>query len=207
MQTQDVDAYLAEGCGRCDQFKTPSCKVHRWQAELVALRSLVLATGLHEQVKWGCPCYDLDGTNVAMISAYREFACISFFNGALLVDDSGRLESPGPNSQAARLLKFTSVDEIRRRRANTGALLDQAMALARKGARVQFSRTPEPMPEELRAVLDGNPGARTAFDALTPGRQRSHILQVAGAKQSATRRARAERCVPKILAGKGFLDR
>ena len=207
MQTGTVDDYLAEGCGRCDDFKTDNCKVVRWQAELVALRALVLATGLHEQVKWGCPCYDLDGKNVLMVSAYREYACISFFAGSLLADDAGLLQSPGPNSQAARLLKFTSPEELSARRPVVERLVAQAIELARSGAKVQFAREPEPIPGELRELLDADPALRAAFDALTPGRQRSHILQVAGAKQATSRRARAERCAPKILAGKGFLDR
>lgn len=207
MNTGTVDDYLAEGCGRCDLYRTPGCKVHRWQDSLVALRAEVLAAGLEEHLKWGCPCYTVDGKNVLMVTAYKEFACVSFFAGALLRDDEGRLESPGPNSQAARLFKFRSAAEVEARRAQLRGFIEQAAALSRAGARVQFARTADPEPEELTALLDGDPGLRAAFDALTPGRQRSHVIYVSGAKQSASRQARADRCVPKILAGKGFLDR
>jgi len=203
----DVDAYLAEGCGRCDRYQTPECKVHRWQEVLVALRALARAAGLREEVKWGSPCYSLDGKNVLMVAAYNEFACISFFKGTLLVDDADLLESPGPNSQAVRLVKFTSLAAFAAQRAAVVALVEQAMALARTGAKVVFAPAPEPVPEELQAVLDADPELADAFAALTPGRQRSHILHVSGAKQVASRQGRAEKCAEKIRAGKGFLDR
>lgn len=207
MSPVDVDAYLAEGCGRCDRYQMPTCKVHRWQAELRAFRALVLAAGLREEIKWGCPAYCLDGKNVLMVTAYNEFACISFFKGALLVDEAGLLEVPGPNSQAARLLKVTSMAELEARRDAAVRFVEQAIALERSGAKVEFVRAPEPVPAELQAALDAEPALAAAFAALTPGRQRSHILHVGGAKQEASRRSRAEKCAEKIRVGKGFLDR
>ncbi len=207
MNTTSVDSYLADGCGRCDLYQTPQCKVHRWPAVLVALRELVLSTGLHEDMKWGSPCYSLDGGNVAMVSAFKEFACLSFFKGVLLDDPAGLLVAPGPNSQAARLLKFTSIAEVDATRDAALALLGHAIRLEREGVRVAFARAPEPVPEELQAVLDADPDLQVAFAALTPGRQRSHILHVMGAKLPPARRSRAERCADKIRLGKGFLDR
>lgn len=206
MGPADVDSYLADGCGRCDKYQTPSCKVHRWEAELRALRGLVLGAGLTEHVKWGSPCYTLDDGNVLMVTAFNDYACVSFFKGTLLAP-SPLLESPGPNSQAVRMVKVTSLAELEARRAAIVALVEEAKRLERSGAKVEFARSPEPVPEELQALLDADPTLAAAFAALTPGRQRSHILQVAGAKQSASRRSRAEKCVEKIRAGKGFLDR
>lgn len=207
LQTVSVDAYLVEGCGRCDHFRTPECKVHRWTAELVALRALVLGTGLREEMKWGNPCYTLDGGNVLMVAAFKEFACLSFFKGALLPDPAGLLEAPGPNSQAARLVKFTSSAAVEQHREAAVALVRAAIEVERSGAKVEFARSPEPVPEELQARLDADPTLQAAFAALSPGRQRSHILHVSGAKTPAARQSRAGKCVEKILQGKGFLDR
>lgn len=207
MITTDVDVFLADGCGRCEQFATPACKVRRWPEVLAELRALLLDSGLTEEMKWGSPCYTDDGRNVVMLGALKDGCALGFFKGALLADPDGLLESPGPNSQAARQLRFRSVDEVRAKGEATRAFLAQAIAVERSGAKVAFREAPEPEPEELTAVLDADPAARAAFDALTPGRRRSHILHVLGAKQAATRRVRAERCLPKILAGKGFLDR
>ena len=207
MNTTSVDSYLAEGCGRCDRYQTPACKVHAWGPELVALRALVLASGLSETLKWGQPTYTLDGKNVVIVSA-RDDACIlSFLKGVLLDDPDGILEKPGPNSHVGRVIRFRSLDEVHARTEMTRRLIEQAMA-------VQRARTPIPpredapeLPDALREVLEADPAVQAAFDDLTPGRQRSYIFHVSGAKREATRARRAERCVPKILAGKGFNER
>jgi uncharacterized protein YdeI (YjbR/CyaY-like superfamily) len=107
-----VDKYLVDGCMRYKFGGTPDCKVNNWRDELVALRHLVLESGLTEELKWGVPCYTVGGKNVLMISAFREYSCLSFFKGSLLSNKQGILVSPGENSQAARYLKFTSTDEI-----------------------------------------------------------------------------------------------
>lgn len=207
MLPETADAYLADGCGRCDQYQTPTCKVHTWHNELVGLRALALATGMREEVKWGSPCYTLDGGNVVMVTAFREFACLSFFKGTLLDDPQGLLEAPGPNSQAMRLLKVRSVEELAARQDAARAFLAQAVELERAGAKVEMGARVEPVPDELQALLDADPALAAAFAALTPGRRRSHVLHVAGAKSVAARSGRAEKCAEKIRAGKGFLDR
>lgn len=207
MNRGTVESWLADGCGRCDNYQTPNCKVLLWTPALVALREHLRATGMSEELKWGSPAYSLDGKNVVMLVAFRDRCSLSFFKGALLSDPDGSLESPGPNSQAVRELRFTSVDQVRARAADIDRFLADAMALERDGAKVPFAKAPEEMPDELRARLDGDPALKAAFDALTPGRQRSHVLYVAGAKQAATRASRAEKCAPKILAGLGFQDR
>lgn len=205
--TTSIDTYLAEGCGRCDDFQTPRCKVHTWAAELAALRAILLATELTEEMKWGSPCYTLDGGNVAMLGALRDCCSVSFFKGSLLADPEGALEAPGPNSQAARLLRFRSLAEVEARRELLGRYLAEAIALERAGAKVVFERAPEPLPDELLERLDGDAALAEAWDALTPGRRRSYVLHIGGAKQAATRAARVERCAPMILAGRGFHER
>jgi uncharacterized protein YdeI (YjbR/CyaY-like superfamily) len=207
MNRTSVDSYLAEGCGRCDKFQTPDCKVHLWTAPLVELRALLKGAGFGEELKWGQPCYTFEGKNVVMLVAMREYVALSFLQGTLLADPAGLLEAPGPNSQAVRYLRFTSAEDLGEKRAIAEAFVEAAKVLARSDAKVEFARAPEPVPEELQAVLDADPAVAAAFAALTPGRRRSHILHVSGAKQAASRRSRAEKCVPKILAGQGFLDR
>ncbi|MEM6931721.1 MAG: YdeI/OmpD-associated family protein [Myxococcota bacterium] len=207
MNETSVDAYLAEGCGRCELYRTPQCKVHLWTDPLVALREQVLASGLTETMKWGAPCYTLGGKNVAMLSALKDFAALSFFEGALLDDVHDLLEAPGPHTRHARLVKFTSVEQVQERADAIADYLAQAIANERSGKRVPRVEAPEPLPEELQALLDAEPRIAAAFEALTPGRRRSYVLHVGGAKQSKTRAKRAVRCAPKILTGKGFNER
>ena len=208
MNTISVDAYLRDGCGRCDNYRTPACKVHRWTKELEALRALVVASGLSEEMKWGSPCYTLGGKNVVMLVSFKESCALQFFQGAALVDDDAALESPGPNSQLVRFLRFRSLDEVRARRELAQRLLDQAIAIERGGKRSAPEKgKTEPLPVELARRLAGDAALARAFDALTPGRKRSHVLQVSGAKQSETRERRVDKCVPVILAGRGFNER
>jgi len=207
MNTGSVESYLTDGCGRCDKYQTPDCKVLTWMEPLMALRKLLKTTELGEQLKWGSPTYTVDGKNVLMLTCFKDFACITFFQGSLLDDPEGRLDKAGPNSQAGRLMKFTSAEQVHRDEEQLLAFVARATELKRSGAKVVIDRSAEPMPDELQDALDADPDLQAAFDALTPGRQRSHILHVGGAKQSATRARRAQKCIPKILAGKGFLDR
>lgn len=204
---ESVDDFLRDGCGRCARYATPSCKVHRWDATLRALRALVLERGLVEDVKWGFPCYAIDGKNVVMISALEERCALAFFQGAALVDHDDLLVAAGPNSRIARQLVFRSAEEVEARRAVASRLIDQAVVLARAGTKVAREPAREPVPEELARRLAEDPALRRAFDALTPGRRRSHVLHVGGAKQSETRARRVERCVPEILAGRGHQER
>ncbi|MEZ6015892.1 MAG: YdeI/OmpD-associated family protein, partial [Planctomycetota bacterium] len=191
----------------CELYQTPRCKVHRWTAELAALREVLLQSGLTEEMKWGSPCYTLEGKNVVMLSAFKDCCALGFFKGVLLQDERGVLVAPGPNSQAVRQLRFDSIEQVHAQRKLATEFLAAAISLERSGREVSFRAAPEPMPLELQARLDADPALSAAFDALTPGRRRSHILHVAGAKQAETRAARAERCAAKILAGQGFNER
>jgi uncharacterized protein YdeI (YjbR/CyaY-like superfamily) len=206
MNTTGVDSYLRDGCGRCEHYQTPACKVLLWTEALVALRTLVRASGLEETMKWGSPCYTLDGKNVVMLVSFRESCGLSFFKGAALTDDDGILESAGPNSRHAGFVKCRSLADVTSRRTQIERLLTQAIALERAGVKIAKA-PPEPVPDELARRLAADPGLRAAFEALTPGRRRSHVLHVSGAKQSETRERRVEKCVPDILAGRGFNER
>ncbi len=207
MNNTSVDSYLRDGCGRCEHYQTPACKVHRWTPILEALRQLLLASGLVEEMKWGSPCYTLDGKNVIMLISFKESCCLQFFKGAALVDDAGALESPGPSSRYARLLRFRTTLDLAARRPLARKLIDQAIALERAGTKVVVDAAPEPVPDELLRRLESDAALQQAFDALTPGRRRSHILHISGAKQSETRERRVERCAPDILSGRGFNER
>jgi uncharacterized protein YdeI (YjbR/CyaY-like superfamily) len=182
--------------------------VHLWTDALVALRAMLLATGLVEEMKWGSPCYTLDGKNVVLLASFRESCALSFFKGAALTDDDGMLESPGPNSRFGRYLKFRSLKDVEARRAVAERLLAQAIALERAGTKVAAPPTSsEAIPEELQLRLASDAALRAAYDALTPGRRRSHLLHIGSAKQAETRARRVERCVPDIKAGRGFNER
>ena len=207
MIKSSVDEYLRDGCGRCAKFQTPACKVHRWGPELAVLRELVLASGLTEAVKWGNPCYTLDGKNVVMVVAFKEFCALSFLKGAALADAHGVLEPAGPSSRFARLLKIRSPADLMTRRRAATQLLVQAIEVERAGIEVIPTGGAEPVPDELAQAMAANATLRRAFEALTPGRRRSHILHVGGAKQSETRARRVEKCTPDILAGRGFNER
>lgn len=204
----EVDHYLAEGCGRCPLGGTADCKVHSWTEELKLLRAITLESGLHEERKWGVPCYTFEGNNVAVVSALKNYCSISFFKGALLKDSKKILEKPGENTQAARLLKFTSVDQIIELEPEIRAYLQEALEIEKSGKKVDFKQKNKlDYPEEFQSILDDNPRLEAAFEALTPGRKRGYILHFSQPKQSSTRISRIEKCIEKILNGKGFHDR
>lgn len=207
MNNESVDSFLTDGCGRCDHYRTPACKVLRWTAPLVALRALVRETALTEDMKWGHPTYAVGGRNVVMLGAFQDRCTLSFLEGAALRDDAGLLERPGPNTHHARLLAFRSLAEVEARTGAIRDLLAQAVARAAAGERLPPRTETDPVPTELEERLLADPALHAAFEALTPGRRRSHVLHVSGGKASATRARRVEQCVPKILAGLGYLDR
>lgn len=182
-------------------------KAPKWQEEMAELRRIALACGLTEELKWGKPCYSFEGGNVAIIQGFKESCAFMFFKGALLKDTKGLLERPGENSQAARRLLFTGVAEITKNEAKLKAWIKEAIAAEKAGLEVEFKKSPEPIPAELQGQFDKKPGLMSAFEALTPGRQRAYILHFSSAKQSATKTSRIEKCIPQILEGKGLNDR
>lgn len=203
-----VDHYLEVGCGRCPLGGTPDCKVHAWTAELERARTILLDSGLTEEVKWKIPCYTFEKSNVVTLSALKESVVLGFFKGALLKDPAGILEKPGENTQAARQISFTRLAEIDAAESTLKAYLQEAIEVEKAGLEVELKKTSEfDVPEEFLVKLEENPELQEAFEALTPGRQRGYLLYFAGAKQSKTRTSRVEKYIPKILDGKGFHDR
>lgn len=186
-----VDAYL-------EREKT-------WRKEFEALRSILRDFGLSEDFKWGHPCYALDKTNIVLMHGFKEYCALLFFKGALMKDPSSILVQQTENVQAARQIRFTSADEIRRMANMLKSYVQEAIEVEKAGLKVEFKKEFE-IPEEFQSRLDDNPGLKTAFEALTPGRQRGYILHFSGAKQSKTREARVEKCIPQILEGKGIDD-
>lgn len=204
---QHADTYFTDGCGRCPKGGTPDCKVNTWHAELAALRALVVEAGLTEECKWGVPCYTLEKGNVVILHSFKEYCALLFFKGALLKDAKGILIQQTENVQAARQLRFTDVRDIVAQKTTIKAYLQEAIAVEKAGLKVSMKPTTEfAMPEEFQAKLDKSPALKTAFEALTPGRQRAYLLHFAAAKQAKTREARVEKCMPLILSGKGLLD-
>ncbi|MFY0684973.1 MAG: YdeI/OmpD-associated family protein [Balneola sp.] len=202
----EVDTYFVDGCGRCELGGTPDCKVNSWQKEMRELRLIILDCDLTEEVKWGVPCYTYQGGNVFTMSALKDYCAIGFFKGALINDVHNILEKPGKNTQAARLIKFTSIDQIVEMEHQLRAYIQEAIDIEKAGLKVPMKKNPEPIPEELQDKLDNDPIFQEAFDALTPGRQRGYILHFSGAKQAKTRVSRIEKCTPKIMEGKGLHD-
>ena len=178
-----------------------------WRDELDRLRAILLDCGLTEQLKWRKPCYSFQQGNVAVLMRYKDFAAVNFLKGALLEDPAGVLVAPGENSQAARQLRFTSVEQIAEREADMRVFVGQAIALEKAGVKVDFKAKRElTLPDELLEKFDELPALKTAFEALTPGRQRAYVLHISTAKQSSTRASRVERCTQRILDGKGLND-
>ena len=189
-----VDAYVA--------------RAKKWQGETKKLRAILLDCGLGEELKWGKPCYTFEGGNLAIIQGFKDHCSLMFFKGTLLDDPDGVLVRPGENSRAQMRVEFTSMRQIDERESVLRTLIHQAKAVEKAGLKVDVGERRElEFPEELTARLDGDPDLAAAFHALTPGRQRAYILHFSGAKQSKTRVARIERCVERILAGKGLNDR
>jgi uncharacterized protein YdeI (YjbR/CyaY-like superfamily) len=181
-------------------------KAKKWREELQELRRIILGCGLTEEVKWGSPCYTFENANVIVIGGFKESCVISFFKGALLKDAEGLLTKPGQNTQSVRVIRFRNVREIVEREPILKAYIREAMAVEKAGLKVSLKKNPEPVPAELRRKLEAMPALKTAFEALTPGRRRAYILYFSAAKQSGTREARIEKCVPRILKGRGLND-
>ncbi len=201
----NVDLYLKDGCGRCKYYQTPQCKVHNWIEELEYLRIIANDLGLTEELKWSVPCYTVEGKNIFIIAAFKDFCAISFFKGSLLKDTKQLLSSPGDNSQSGRYFKFTSLKEIQKQENNIRNYIQEAIDNELNGKKVDFKKPNDiVMPEELIEALEKDTSFNMAFHALTPGRQRGWVLHYSGAKQSATRISRIEKSKEKVLKGLGW---
>jgi uncharacterized protein YdeI (YjbR/CyaY-like superfamily) len=179
----------------------------QWRAEFTKLRQIIAACDLTEDLKWGQPCYSLDGKNVILMHGFKEYCAVLFPKGALLKDPKGVLIQQTENVQAARQIRFTSLKDVVKAEKTLKAYIREAIEAEKAGLKVAFKKTKEfEMVEELASRLDEDPELKTAFDALTPGRQRGYLLYFSNAKQAKTRQARVEKSVPRILDGLGLDD-
>jgi uncharacterized protein YdeI (YjbR/CyaY-like superfamily) len=193
MKNPEVDAFLK--------------RQTTWRGALEKLRQILAASGLTEELKWGKPCYSLGGKNIALIHEFKDYCAILFHKGALLKDPEAVLVQQTKNVQSARQIRFTSVEEVRALETTVKAYLAEAIEVERAGKKVSYKKTEDmEVPLELTSKLAKNSKLKAAFAALTPGRQRSYILHFSQAKQPATRAARVEKHVPRILKGLGLDD-
>jgi uncharacterized protein YdeI (YjbR/CyaY-like superfamily) len=177
----------------------------KWQDELAQLRTIVLDCELAEELKWGCPCYTLEKSNIVLIHVFKEYCALLFFKGALLKDTSKILIQQTENVQAARQLRFTNVKEIVKLSRIIKRYIYEAIEVEKAGLKVPLKKTKEfEMPVEFKKKLNKTPKLKAAFAALTPGRQRGYLLFFSGAKQAATRESRIEKSIPDIMKGKGL---
>jgi len=182
-------------------------KASKWQEEYSALRKLVLDCGLTEELKWGCPCYTLQKSNVVLIHGFKEYCALLFMQGALLKDTKRILVQQTENVQSARQIRFASIGEILKSNSTIKAYIKEAIQIDKAGLKVELKKTTEyKIPIEFQNVLDDMPELKAAFHNLTPGRQRGYLLNFLSPKQAKTREARIEKCVQQILKGKGLDD-
>jgi uncharacterized protein YdeI (YjbR/CyaY-like superfamily) len=182
-------------------------KAGTWQAELAALREILLACDLTEDFKWRSPVYTFEGANVALVWGFKDACTLGFFKGVLLKDKDGILVAQGENSRSARVAKFTSVAVIRKAEKTVKAYVAEAIEIEKAGLKVDLPKDDLDYPAELVEALDDDAELREAFEALTPGRQRGWVLHFSQAKQAETRVSRIEKARPRIIDGKGMNDR
>jgi uncharacterized protein YdeI (YjbR/CyaY-like superfamily) len=188
-----VDAYLR--------------RATQWRDEITELRNVILDCDVTEDLKWGKPCYAFEGSNVVIIIPFKDSCALMFCKGVLLKDPKHLLLAPTENTQAGRWIKFTSVAEITRLKSTLKAYIKEAIEAEKAGLKVVYKKITEfKVPEELQNKLKAAPALKKAYEALTPGRQRSYQIYISSAKQAKTREARVEKSVPRILSGKGMLD-
>ena len=203
----DPDDFFTKGCGRCARFATPDCSTRLWIDDLNHLRRICLDLGLEETVKWAHPCYMHAGRNIALLAAFRTDFRLGLMNAGLVKDTEGVLEPQGPNSQTPSMFRFTAVGQVGEREPIVRAYLRQLMDHAEAGTKLAKAAREIDMPDELTDALDADPELAEAFQALTPGRQKSYLFNLNQTKQSATRVARIEKFRDRIIAGKGATER
>ncbi len=189
----EVDVYIS----KCD----------RWQEELEKLRAILLDCPLEEELKWGVACYTFQKSNIVLMHVFKEYCALLFVKGALLNDPNGVLIQQTKNVQAGRQVRFTDIREIVEMEPILKAYINEAIEVEKAGLKVDYKKTTEfEVPEEFQNKLHENPALKTAFTALSPGRQRAYILYFSAPKQSKTRESRVEKFMPQILDGKGLND-
>jgi uncharacterized protein YdeI (YjbR/CyaY-like superfamily) len=182
-------------------------KDSKWQEEYSELRMLVIDCGLTEELKWGCPCYTIQKSNIVLIHGFKDYCALLFMQGALLKDPKKILIQQTENVQSARQIRFKNIEEILKSKSIIKAYIKEAIAIDKAGLKVELKKTTEyKIPEEFQKVLDDMPELKTAFKALTHGRQRGYLLYFSAPKQVKTREARIEKYIEQILNGKGLED-
>jgi uncharacterized protein YdeI (YjbR/CyaY-like superfamily) len=204
---RDVDHFFVKGCGRCDRFNTPECSARRWADGLAALRRICLASGLAETAKWGHPCYMHAGRNIVLIGALRGDFRLGFFNAALMKDPACILKKQGPNTRHPDTIRFTRHGRVIELEPVIVSYLREAMAYADAGIRPPKEAAEIALPDELAEALDDDQELAEAFHSLTPGRQRSYVINLRSAKTQATRTTRIAKFRERILSGKGATER
>lgn len=179
----------------------------KWKKEYRRLRTIILDCGLREELKWGVPCYTLQGKNLVLIHGFKEYCALLFHKGVLLQDNADLLIQQTKHVQSARQIRFTGLREIKKVEATIKAYIYEAIEVEKAGLKAPKKKTKEyNVPEEFQKKLDTMPALQSAFKELTPGRQRGYLLYFSGAKQSKTRVSRVEKYIPAILEGKGLDD-
>lgn len=182
-------------------------KPSKWQEEYLFMRKILQECGMQEELKWGKPCYTFKGTNIVLIHGFKEYCALLFHKGALLQDSEGILVQQTEHVQAARQLRFTSLEEIKKWKPSIKHYVMEAIEIEKAGLEVPMKKTSEfEMVSEFKERLEGDASLKSAFEKLTPGRQRGYLLYFSQAKQSKTRQTRVEKFIPKILGGKGLND-
>jgi uncharacterized protein YdeI (YjbR/CyaY-like superfamily) len=182
-------------------------KANKWQKEMQKLRTIILECGLTEELKWGKPCYAYQKTNIVVIQGFKEYFALLFFKGFLLKDPHGILIKTGENTRVGRQIRFANVREIVELAPVVKAYIYEAIEVEKAGVKTSSKKTEEPkIPEELNNKFSKMPALKTAFHALTPGRQRAYIFYFSAPKQSKTRESRVEKYSKHILHGKGLND-
>lgn len=180
-------------------------KAKKWQDEMEKLRMIVLDCQLKEELKWGVPCYTYQGSNVVIIHGFKEYCALLFFKGALLSDPDRILIRQSENVQAARQIRFTYSGQIVELEPVLKSYIFEAVEIQKAGLEVQLKKPAEAtVPAEFQKSLDEFPELKSAFERLTPGRQRAYLLYFSDPKQSKTRESRIEKSIPNILSGKGL---
>ncbi len=203
----NIETYFTKGCGRCERFATPDCSTHRWIGGLNDLRRICRDAGMEETLKWAHPCYVHAGRNIVILGALRGDFRLSFFRAALMKDPDGVLERQGPNTRHADMIRFTRSEQVAELEPTIRAYLHEAMEYAEAGIEPPEEPFELELPDELVEALDADPELAEAFHGLTPGRQRSYVIHLSSAKKPETRVNRIAKARPKILAGKGAMER
>lgn len=207
MMITDIEDYFSKGCGRCERFATPDCSTRLWIDGLIGLRRICLEAGLTETVKWGHPCYVHAGRNIVILGAFRGDFRMNFFNAALMKDAEGILEKQGSNTRHAGMIRFVDNARVTAMEPVIRAYLKEAMGYAEAGTQPPKDEREIELPDELVEALDADPELAEGFHALTPGRQRSYVINLNTAKKPETRVSRIAGFRGRILAGKGATER